>query len=224
MTNEKVWTCEWCGAKHSSMEAYQEHQRQARHPGSAQAERISEDRLRNTRAWAAARIGQLSGAEVIVGAIDELLQMREDWKTICEAAERLPDEPSDIPSCNPCTQWDEDGLCVTCGAAFPQKSGAEPTLVPHQRAWIDAASREPPHCPTCECGMAEPPSAIVSVRPRVFTHGLTLTQADINDICGTAFEVRNGPDSLPCDHCGKTLNDHLLPGLICPSAVRTTGK
>ncbi len=31
---------------------------------------------------------------------------------------------SDIPSCNPCTQWDEDGLCITCGAAFPLTQGA----------------------------------------------------------------------------------------------------
>lgn len=37
---------------------------------------ITNDRLRNTRAWAAARIGQLSGADVIVGAIDELLERR----------------------------------------------------------------------------------------------------------------------------------------------------
>lgn len=37
---------------------------------------ISEERLRNTRNWAAARVGELSGAEVIVGAIDELLQLR----------------------------------------------------------------------------------------------------------------------------------------------------
>jgi hypothetical protein len=40
------------------------------------AEPISEERLRNTRAWAAARVGSLSGAEVIVGAIDELLKRR----------------------------------------------------------------------------------------------------------------------------------------------------
>lgn len=39
-------------------------------------ERISEERLRNTRAWAAARVGSLSGADVIVGAIDELLERR----------------------------------------------------------------------------------------------------------------------------------------------------
>lgn len=39
-------------------------------------DRISEERLRNTRNWAAARIGTLSGAEVIVGAIDELLELR----------------------------------------------------------------------------------------------------------------------------------------------------
>lgn len=37
---------------------------------------VSEERLRNTRAWAAARVGSLSGADVIVGAIDELLERR----------------------------------------------------------------------------------------------------------------------------------------------------
>jgi hypothetical protein len=38
---------------------------------------ISDERLRNTRAWAAARIGSLSGAEVIVAACDEALKTRE---------------------------------------------------------------------------------------------------------------------------------------------------
>lgn len=38
---------------------------------------VSEERLRNTRAWAAARPG-LSGSAVIVAAIDELLQARRD--------------------------------------------------------------------------------------------------------------------------------------------------
>lgn len=37
---------------------------------------VSDERLRNTRAWAAARIGQLSGAEVIVAACDEALAAR----------------------------------------------------------------------------------------------------------------------------------------------------
>lgn len=37
---------------------------------------MSEDRLRNVRAWAAAR-PDMSGSEVIVGAIDELLHLRE---------------------------------------------------------------------------------------------------------------------------------------------------
>lgn len=37
---------------------------------------VSEDRLRNTRAWAAARTATLSGADVIVRAIDELLKRR----------------------------------------------------------------------------------------------------------------------------------------------------
>jgi hypothetical protein len=40
------------------------------------AEQMSDEHLRNTRAWAARRIGQLSGAEVIVAAIDELLERR----------------------------------------------------------------------------------------------------------------------------------------------------
>lgn len=38
---------------------------------------ISEDRLRNTRAWASAR-PDMSGSEVIVGAIDELIRLRRD--------------------------------------------------------------------------------------------------------------------------------------------------
>jgi hypothetical protein len=37
---------------------------------------VSDERLRNTRAWAAARIGHLSGAEVIVAACDEALAAR----------------------------------------------------------------------------------------------------------------------------------------------------
>lgn len=37
---------------------------------------VSEERLRNTRAWAAAK-PDMSGSEVIVNAIDELLQLRE---------------------------------------------------------------------------------------------------------------------------------------------------
>jgi len=37
---------------------------------------VSEERLRNTRAWAAARTATLSGADVIVRAIDELLARR----------------------------------------------------------------------------------------------------------------------------------------------------
>lgn len=52
-------------------------------------ESISEDRLRNTRAWAAARIGQMSGAEVIVGAIDELLSLRQFSGLLDEAAHVL---------------------------------------------------------------------------------------------------------------------------------------
>jgi hypothetical protein len=39
-------------------------------------EPVSEERLRNVRAWAAARTDAMSGATVIVGAIDELLKRR----------------------------------------------------------------------------------------------------------------------------------------------------
>lgn len=53
-------------------------------------EQISEERLRNTLAWATARLGQLSGAEVIVGAITELLERRVEvekykaWAASCD--------------------------------------------------------------------------------------------------------------------------------------------
>lgn len=60
-------------------------------------ERLSEERLRNTRAWAAAR-PDMSGSEVIVGAIDELLQMREDWETICKGAEEYAEDTADEPA------------------------------------------------------------------------------------------------------------------------------
>jgi hypothetical protein len=52
---------------------------------------ISEERLRNTRAWAAARVDSLSGADVIVGAIDELLRIRE--LSIHMSSGGKPDEP-----------------------------------------------------------------------------------------------------------------------------------
>lgn len=40
--------------------------------------KISDERLRNTRNWAEARLGSLSGAEVIVGAIDEVFALRDE--------------------------------------------------------------------------------------------------------------------------------------------------
>lgn len=71
-------------------------------------EKVSEERLRNTRAWAAARLGQMSGAEVIVGAIDELLQMREDWKTICAAADAMPPNAEPQPAAsNERVTWEQ---------------------------------------------------------------------------------------------------------------------
>lgn len=42
----------------------------------ASAPEISDERLLNTRAWAAARIGELSAAEVIVAACDEAIRAR----------------------------------------------------------------------------------------------------------------------------------------------------
>jgi len=50
--------------------------------------KISELRLLNTRAWASARIGELSAADVIVGAIDEALEAR-------RAVTKIRDETSD---------------------------------------------------------------------------------------------------------------------------------
>lgn len=76
-------------------------------------EKVSEERLRNTRAWAAARLGQLSGAEVIVDAIDELLQMREDWATICKAAE---DFAEDSEPCACLMDQNTGAIIVACSA------------------------------------------------------------------------------------------------------------
>lgn len=45
---------------------------------------MSEDRLRNVRAWAAAR-SDMSGSEVIVGAIDELLHLRAEVERLQRA-------------------------------------------------------------------------------------------------------------------------------------------
>lgn len=53
---------------------------------------LTEERLRNTRAWAAARVGSLSGADVIVAAIDELLRYREIVGY--ELAESAPEPPA----------------------------------------------------------------------------------------------------------------------------------
>ena len=50
--------------------------------------RIGEGRLRNTRAWAQARLDSLSGARVIVSAIDELLVLRAYRKEGCVAVQR----------------------------------------------------------------------------------------------------------------------------------------
>lgn len=52
---------------------------------------VSTERLRNTRAWAAARLDSLSGAEVIVGAIDAVLaceSLLKEEETPAECIER----------------------------------------------------------------------------------------------------------------------------------------
>jgi hypothetical protein len=48
-------------------------------------EAVSEERLRNVRAWAAARVGSLSGADITVAAIDELLALRLEVPTLKDA-------------------------------------------------------------------------------------------------------------------------------------------
>lgn len=78
--------------------------------------KISEDRLRNTRAWAEARIGQLYGAEVIVCAIDELLQLRsssESWQPI----ETAPKDEEAIFWITPLTAGDRH-FCDTSGSSI----------------------------------------------------------------------------------------------------------
>ena len=49
---------------------------------------ISNERIRNTWAWAASRIGTLSGAEVIVAACEEAIAARNA---------KQPDEPEEKP-------------------------------------------------------------------------------------------------------------------------------
>lgn len=55
---------------------------------------------------------------------------------------------SDPLACNPCTQWDEDGLCVRCGAAFPEKAHPR-ELSPPTRS--DIQSRPLYTCPVPNC-------------------------------------------------------------------------
>lgn len=54
------------------------------------AARVSDEQLRNTRAWAAARIGTLSGADVIVAACDEALASRSPPASAGEASLQCP--------------------------------------------------------------------------------------------------------------------------------------
>jgi len=57
------------------------------------------------------RVSRLTG-DVLAHQLDEA----------CDALLRSRNAPkaSEESSCNPCTQWDEDGLCVTCGASYPE--------------------------------------------------------------------------------------------------------
>jgi hypothetical protein len=82
------------------------------------AERVSDERLRNTRAWAQAKVGSLSGAEVIVGAIDELLELRAHFRVepavtnlvalLREVRKSLASMPGcDCESCSLITRIDE---------------------------------------------------------------------------------------------------------------------
>jgi hypothetical protein len=79
------------------------------------SEPISEERLRNTLAWATARLRQLSGAEVIVGAITEVLERR--------AADENPASARRIPILARTFRLDADGLrCGFCRAPIPVAS------------------------------------------------------------------------------------------------------
>lgn len=67
---------------------------------------ISDERLRNTRVWAAAR-PDMSGSEVIVGAIDELLERR--------AADEPKAKLMDCPLCGAVWRDDKGTGIVNCG-------------------------------------------------------------------------------------------------------------
>lgn len=73
-------------------------------------EPVSEERIRNLRAWAAARVGSLSGADIIVSVCDEVVRLRSTadadardagrWRWFC-AQEYLDDIADDA------TKWND---------------------------------------------------------------------------------------------------------------------
>lgn len=56
-------------------------------------ERVSEDRIRNLRAWADARVGALSGADITVALCDEVLALRRHLREAREALRYLAEVP-----------------------------------------------------------------------------------------------------------------------------------
>jgi hypothetical protein len=67
-------------------------------------------------------------------------------------AKSLPVDPS---SYNPCTQWNEDGLCVSCGASMPTPHHeSEPSVSQRMRAAGYATRRIPSRECDCESGPA----------------------------------------------------------------------
>lgn len=110
---------------------------------------ISEERLRNTRAWAAARVGSLSGADVIVGAIDELISLREAFAARMAMVD-TPVEPKcehgkcitgnadcAIGTTTTCAKCGEP-ICAGCGRIRRRESSDEPQIV----GWHDTKTGE----------------------------------------------------------------------------------
>lgn len=117
-----------------------------RNTGDVTTNPVSEERLRNTRAWAAARIGSLSG--VIVSAIDELLELRGEAEVADEQLAQLRGfaeahkhcRGSDEPTCKHSTAETHARWCIECGALYdgtewihPRRTVSRPAEPPVSR-------------------------------------------------------------------------------------------
>lgn len=137
---------------------------------------ISEERLRNTRAWAASRVGTLSGAEVIVGAIDELLARRELSK-ITDAVDadvlaRLASEPRSEHTCE--GTCDTPRLCrVSQECLFVRYVKNRPATAPDCTS--NGSQALCSAWPTCRCGRAgaEHVKALKLIRDGAIPQGMS---------------------------------------------------